>query len=536
MHGIGRAAAALVLVLAVAACGPTGERDVPQPTVAVVPAPVSAQVLEGEPFRLGEDARIVAADGDAAAPAELLAGILREPTGFALPVVAEARDGDVVLQLDPDHAAAAGGQAAGAYTLTSTATGVAVVAADAEGLFNGVQTLRQLLPAEIELAPADVPAGVAWEIPALEIDDAPRFAYRGAMLDVARHFFSVAEVQRYVDDIARLKINHLHLHLTDDQGWRLAIDGWPELTGVGAALEVGGTAGGFYTADDYRAIVEYAQARGVTVVPEIDLPGHTSAALAAYPELSCDGEPREPYTGIEVGFSSLCLTPGSEAADRSRAFVADVLAQVAALTPGPYVHIGGDEASSTVPTEYAEFMALAAGEVAAAGKTPVGWQEVAGATALPADAVGQYWGLRAGGDQAADDARALVDAGHPVLVSPADVAYLDMKYAETEQLGLLWAGGVTTLEEAASWDPADLLGGLEDADVLGVEAPLWSETLTDIDDIEYMAFPRLAAIAEIAWSPRPDDVGARFELLEPRVGALVERWAAAGIRTGPDAG
>lgn len=237
MRDVGRAAAVLALVLAVAGCGTADDGDTQQPAVAVVPAPVSALALEGEPFYLAEGARIVAADGEAAAPAELLAQILRGPTGFALPVVAEARDGDVVLQLDPAHAAAAGAQAEGAYTLTSTAAGVTVVAAGVEGLFNGVQTLRQLLPAEIELAPADVPAGVAWQVPAVEIDDAPRFAYRGAMLDVARHFLSVAEVQRYVDDIARLKINYLHLHLTDDQGWRLAIDGWPELTGIGAALE-----------------------------------------------------------------------------------------------------------------------------------------------------------------------------------------------------------------------------------------------------------------------------------------------------------
>ncbi|GAB3943101.1 hypothetical protein GCM10027614_31250 [Micromonospora vulcania] len=189
-----------------------------------------------------------------------------------------------------------------------------------------MQTLRQLLPAAIE---SPVPVTARWVLPGGSIVDQPRFPYRGAMLDVARHFFAVEDVLRVVDHLARYKLNHLHLHLTDDQGWRIAIDSWPRLATVGGATEVGGGPGGHYTKADYRRIVSYAAARHVTVVPEIDLPGHTNTALVAYPELAPDKIAPPPYTGTEVGFSY--VDPADE---RTYDFIADVLGELADLTPG----------------------------------------------------------------------------------------------------------------------------------------------------------------------------------------------------------
>jgi len=209
------------------------------------------------------------------------------------------------------------------------------VARTPAGLFYGVQTLRQLLPAAVEYSAA-FPRPM--RLPAARVVDAPRFAWRGAMLDVARHFIEAAEVKRFVDLMALYKLNRLHLHLSDDQGWRLEIRSRPNLTRHGGSTEVGGGPGGFYTQEQYADLVRYAQERFVTIVPEIDMPGHTNAALASYPELNCNGVAPALYTGTEVGFSALCVE--SEATYR---WIDDVVREIAALTPGAYFHIGGEE-------------------------------------------------------------------------------------------------------------------------------------------------------------------------------------------------
>ena len=224
-----------------------------------------------------------------------------------------------------------------------------------------------------------------WTAPGGTILDYPRFAYRGAMLDVARHFFSVAQVERYIDQLALYKVDYLHLHLADDQGWRIAVNGWPQLTTIGAGTEVGGGPGGFYSQADYQAIVAYAAQRYVTVVPEIDMPGHTNAALASYPQLNCDGVAPPVYTGTDVGFSSLCV-----GLPITYQFLTDVINQLAALTPGQYLDIGGDEAHSTSPSDYATFVGKVQQIVAATGKTAIGWPDIAKATLLPST-VGQFW-------------------------------------------------------------------------------------------------------------------------------------------------
>ncbi|MFF2777008.1 beta-N-acetylhexosaminidase [Streptomyces sp. NPDC058052] len=299
---------------------PAAEPDV-RPLGAIVPLP-SSVAPGGSPYVLTAATRIGVPGRDPAvrAVAERLAAQLRPATGFRLPVVVgEGAAGDIRLRLDP-AATALGDEG---YRLRSSPARLDLGARTAAGLFRGVQTVRQQLPAAIERATVQ---HRAWKIAGGTVTDTPRFPYRGAMLDVARHFFTAGEVKAYIDRIALYKYNVLHLHLTDDQGWRIAIGSRPELTGIGAATEVGGGPGGFYTQDEYREIVRYAAARHIEVIPEIDMPGHTHAALVSSPELTCDGKERKPYTGIEVGFSTLCA--GKEA---TYDFAGDVLREIAAL-------------------------------------------------------------------------------------------------------------------------------------------------------------------------------------------------------------
>jgi hexosaminidase len=352
--------------------------------------------------------------------------------------------------------------------------------------------------------------------PDVTIADRPRFAYRGVMLDVARHFFSVADVCRLIDHAAAYKLNVLHLHLSDDQGWRIAIDAWPKLATEGGRGAVDGDPGGFYSKDDYRAIVAYAADRFVTVVPEIDTPGHTHAALCTYPELA-GGAGSEPYTGTEVGFSSL------DAHDElTYRFLDEVFGELAALTPGPYLHIGGDEAHSTSREDYLTFMERVQPLVAKHGKRLVGWEEIASASLAPGTLV-QFWNTA--NEHGHDLLRAAAAQGAQLILSPADRVYLDMKYDEATPLGLSWAGHVE-VRDSYDWDPAALVDGVSPDAIVGVEAPLWSETLRTLKDVETMLFPRLCAAAEVAWTP-PEHRD--WEDFRARLAAEGERWDAAGI-------
>jgi hexosaminidase len=410
---------------------------------------------------------------------------------LGLPVT---EDGAIRLVLD-------GALPSEAYRLEITATGVTLAGGSAQGVFWGVQTLRQF--------GAVLPGGV--------IEDRPRYAYRGAMLDLARHFFTADEVKAHVDLLVQFKINYLHLHLTDDQGWRLEIPGWPRLTEVsgGPGTGVDGAGAGYLTCAEYADVVDYAAGRFVTIVPEIDMPGHVNAVHVAYPELTADGQPVAPRTDAEVGYSSLAA--GKE---ETYAFVETVLKTVADLTPGPYLHIGGDECLSTPPEDYRTFLDRVLPIPGRFGKTVIGWHEIAAAD-LPEDAIVQYWRI-----EAADDAVArAAAAGRKVIVSPADRTYLDMKYDAGTRLGLDWAGHVS-IERAYDWDPAERLPGVGEESILGVEAPLWSETLRSVDDVRHLTFPRLPAVAELAWSPRESR---DWESFRARLAAFGPRWEAAGI-------
>nr|WP_223183825.1 MULTISPECIES: beta-N-acetylhexosaminidase [unclassified Streptomyces] len=485
-----------------------------RPLGRIVPVPASV-TPEGRPYVLSRTTRIGidTRSADAKALGGYLAGLLRPATGFPLPVVDErAAEGGILLRLRSGETAL-GDEG---YRLRSAPEGLTVTARTPAGLFHGLQTVRQQLPAAVE---RDSVQPGPWKVAGGTVTDTPRFAYRGVMLDVARHFFTVDQVKRYIDQAALYKVNTLHLHLTDDQGWRIAIDSWPRLTTHGGSTQVGGGPGGFYTKDDYREIVRYAASRHQEVIPEIDLPGHTNAALSSYAQLNCDGVAPPLYTGINVGFSTLCASKPV-----TYDFVDDVIREIAALTPGRYLHIGGDEARATSHADYKTMMDKVQPIVAKYGKKVVGWHQLTGTT--PADgALVQYWGHDR--TPAADKERVaeVARAGTGVIVSPADRSYIDMKYTKDYALGLSWAGYVE-VQRSYDWDPATYLPGVPESAVRGVEAALWTETLSTSAHLDEMAFPRLPGVAELGWSPA---AGHDWESYKVRLAEQAPRFEALGI-------
>jgi len=506
----------------------------------VVPRPAQVTAAVGDPFVFSATTRIVA-DGpaDVARTAEFLAGILRKSTALPLPVTRVARaarvapvpnrpdtSGNVVvLRVDTsaqfDVASNATFSRDEAYTLDITRDTLRIVSRTPAGVFFGVATLRQLLPFGIEAEQSALRLAPMVSVPTGRMVDAPRFAWRGSMLDVARHFFTVDEVKQHLDLLALYKFNVLHLHLSDDQGWRIQIASWPKLTQVGGRSEVGGGPGGFYTKADYAEIVRYAAARHITVVPEIDMPGHTNAAIAAYPQLGCSRptpsifgsgtQPAGVYTGIRVGWSALC--PDKAVTWR---FVDDVLREIAAMTPGKYLHIGGDEVEVLNATQYAHFVERAQRIVQKYGKTMIGWEEIGKARLRPGS-IAQLW--------RSDTALLAVKQGNALIMSPGPRTYLDMKYTPSTEVGLRWAGYIE-LQTAYDWDPVTHTTGLSDSSVLGVEAPLWTETVKNLTAAQYLLVPRLPALAEVGWTTQAQRNWDDFRL---RLAAHAPRWRLLGI-------
>ncbi len=491
--------------------GAAGAEPQPAATAApkLVPQPVSVRTTPGTAFTLTPATRIlVSSRARQAGPAgSYLAHVLRSSTHYPLRVATASSGAGGDVSLGIARSAPAGREA---YRLDVTSAGVRLVARTPEGLFDGVQTLRQMIPVRS--------VAHEWSIPGVHITDHARFAWRGAMLDVARHFFTVQQVERYIDLMAMYKINMFHLHLSDDQGWRIQIKGWPRLTSYGGSTEVGGGKGGFYTQQQYTDIVRYAARRFITVVPEIDGPSHSNAALASYAPLNCDGKAPPLYTGTDVGFSSFCVHKAI-----TYKFLDDVIGQLAKLTPGPYLHIGGDEAHSTSAADYVYYVGRLQQIVRAHGKSMLGWHQIGSATLAPGS-VAQYWGTE-GSQPDIDLAHQVVRQGAQLVMSPADKDYLDMKYDPSTKLGLNWAG-YNSVSDAYDWNPATVVPGIEESDVRGVEAPLWSETLLDLHDIEFMAFPRLPGIAEIGWSPQSTHSWADYRV---RLAAQGPRWTAMGV-------
>ncbi|MFM2077411.1 MAG: hypothetical protein RJA49_1301, partial [Actinomycetota bacterium] len=351
---------------------------------------------------------MVAAHPEAAEVAASFVAELARRTGLRPRQAATPSGVDIGLQLHPRRA----DLGVEGYELFVAPDGIGLVAATAHGLWNATRTVLQLLEDD-------------GSVPTAHIVDSPRFEWRGAMLDVARHPFSVDEVCRFIELIARFKLNVLHLHLTDDQGWRLEIPEWPALTAVGGSSATGGDPGGWFALADWAHILEHARRHFVTVVPEVDMPGHTNAALASVPGLNPGEVAPALYTGKEVGFSSLRLD-----LPVTRRFVRDVIATVAALTPGDHLHIGGDEAHSTDPGAYTEFVTFLQDEVERHGKHMVGWEEITAAP-LQRHTLVQHW-LR-------PEVAARAPAACRFIMSPSSRTYLDMLHVEGDPLGRRWA-------------------------------------------------------------------------------------------------
>lgn len=517
---------------------------VPQPVVADHPA-------GGTPYTVTSQTGIRARGAGSLAIADRLAGLLRSATGYLVPV--SSRTGAISITVDPtaDYtvggAAPAAGLAAESYTLDVDRTGVDITARTAHGAFNAVQTLRQLLPGWVN---AGRHVNTGWQVPAVHIEDAPRFGYRGVMLDVARSFQDADSVKRYIDTLVQLKMSHLHLHLADDQGWRIEItnDGraagdtidYRRLTSVsgktavndlnrGYQRELGRT--GYYTQAEYRSIVKYAKDRFVTIVPEIDVPGHTNAALHAIPQLNTDRSlpARNPETGvvdwngtIDVGYSAL-----DEQHPPTYDFVRHVFRQVAEMSGSPYVHIGGDESHAMGHTRYVDFVRQAVPAVReATGVGTIGWSEYAEAgldqgAGYWDGSVIQYW-VGSG-----EWVRDFVAKGGKAVISAANASYLDQKYDSSTPIGLNWACQTNCdFPGYYSWDPTTTVeGGVAESGVLGVEGPLWSETVRGEDQAFYLTLPRAAAILETGWTPaaRKDADG-----FAKRLGALGVHLTSAG--------
>lgn len=469
----------------------------------ILPAPLHAAARPGSPLPLGPSTRVVAV-GEAEAIGAIVAGQLGLLLGREVPVGHDdGRPGAIVLRL---LGGGAGASSPGAYRIQVDSVRALVTAVDLDGLRHGAVTLRQLMVA--------TPDGGRGLRPAFVVD-APRFTWRGLHLDVARSFLEVATVERVLDVAAALKLNVLHLHLTDDQGWRLEIPSRPLLTEVSGRTAVDGGRAGFYTVADFARIQAHAGARGITVIPEIDMPGHVNAAQHAYGELTPSGEPTAAYPGTDVGFSR--LYPDLPA---TLGFVRDVVADVAAMTRGPFLHIGGDEALTMTRPEYARAVAAIAEQVRVAGKTVVGWQEVTQTPLAPGTVV-QVWDDR-------PDLSEVIDAawqGVRIVLSPAQHVYLDMKYDDDSPVGVDWTGS-TELRDAYDWEPLELVPGLLPGSVAGIEAALWSETVHTDEDLFTMLLPRLAAVAEVAWSVPPRRSWPDFAV---RIARYAPTWDDAGL-------
>lgn len=489
----------------------------PAPATAVIPQPVKVTLERGR-FPLTRRTTIWA-DRASVRVGRQLAHDLELPTGFILHVRLGTVGRVNAIRLARDRSLTRLGPEG--YLLTVTRAHVLIRAPEEAGLFYGAQTFRQLLPPDI-YREAPIP-GMVWTAPAVRIEDYPRFRWRGAHLDVSRHFMPKEFVKKYIDLLALYKLNTFHWHLTDDQGWRLEIKEYPRLTSVGAWRTQtivgrqprdpsqwtfdGLRHGGFYTQDDAREIVAYANARFITVVPEIEMPGHSVAAIAAYPELGVTGEPLEVATHWGVFSDILNAKPSTVQ------FMQNVLTEVMAIFPSRYIHIGGDEADKTKwkasPDIQGRIRALNLkdedelqswfirqmdGFLTAHGRRLVGWDEILQG-GLAENAVVMSWRGTAGGVAAAR-------AGHDVVMAPTSNTYLD--YAQAAGPGEpAGQSAVLPLETVYDYEPVPSeLEPQYASHVLGAQAQVWTEYMPDPKRVEYMAFPRLSALAEVVWSPR----------------------------------
>ncbi|WP_432164710.1 beta-N-acetylhexosaminidase [Streptomyces sp. bgisy031] len=500
----------------------------------IVPKPGQLTVA-GDGFTLTADSALTADRG-----LERAARWLRGTLGPAIGGDLLPGPGGITLRLAEDLGPEA-------YRLSIQQDGVRIEAGDAAGAFYGAVTLRQLLPAAL-LRSGRTGAG-PWTVPAVSIEDRPRFRWRGVLIDVARHFMPKADLLRYIDLMALHKLNVLHLHLTDDQGWRLEIKRYPRLTEIGAwrsrtMLGRGQNHaydnrphGGYYTQDDIRELVAYAADRSITVIPEIDLPGHTQAAIAAYPELGVTGEP----VPVSAAWGPSAHVLNSEEA--TLAFFGHVFDEVLALFPSDYVGVGGDECTKTQwradrrTQERIRELGLADEHelqswfikhfdtyLGARGRKLFGWDEILQGGLASGAAVASWRGL-AGAVEAAT-------LGHEVVSCPLDRVYLDYRQSDHPEEPAPF-GCVVTVEDVYGFEPVpEGLTAEQARRVIGAQAGIWTEHMESARTMDYLAFPRLAAFAETVWGPAERD----FTEFSGRLQAHLERLDALGIEYRPAAG
>lgn len=475
----------------------------------IIPMPASLQQQEGR-FLLSSSSSFYAPTPEAKTIAEFFAAKLKNSTGFNFAIADAEKDGGISLLIDPAMEINEEG-----YRLDVTPQGVKIQAKTPQGVFYGMQSFLQLLPAEVE-SPSVV-KNIEWSAPCVSIDDAPRFAYRGMMLDPCRHFIPVENVKKQLDVLSLFKINTFHWHLTDDQGWRIEIKKYPKLTEIGSKrIDGEGTEyGGFYTQEEIKDIVAYAAERFITVIPELETPGHELAAISAYPELSCKGQPTTPR--IIWGVEDIVMCPGKE--DMFK-FLEDVVEEMVPLFPGTYFHIGGDECPKSSWKNCPACQARIKAEglktdknhtaeerlqsyviqrmekmLAKHGKKIIGWDEILEGGLSP-EATVMSWRGEAGGI-----ASALQD--HDAIMTPGgNGMYLDTFQGDSK-IEPVSIGGYTLLEKVYSYNPVpDTLVTLgKDKHIKGVQANHWSEYMYNTDIMEYRMYPRMLAVSEIAWTP-----------------------------------
>ncbi len=501
-------------------------------SVAIIPRPV--HLTRGTGAFLITPATAVVTDRATRQIGHRLADWLEPATGYRLPVTAASGAATRTIALRLDTTLSRLGDEG--YRLTVTGTRITIRAPHPAGVFYGIETLRQLLPPDIfRAAPV---SGVTWTVPVVEIEDQPRFAWRGAHLDVSRSFMPKEFVKKYIDLLALHKLNRFHWHLTDDQGWRIEIKKYPLLTAVGAwrrnsligvQHRYADTTqwvfdsvphGGFYTQDDVKEIVAYAAARYITVVPEIEMPGHAQAAIAAYPWLGNTGQQLEVLN--HWGVDQNILNPSDSAIH----FMQDVLTEVLALFPSHWIHTGGDEAPKAQwqasPVAQARIRELGLRDenqlqswmtaqmsqwLAARGRALIGWDEIleGGTEGLAPNAVVMSWRGIQGGIAAAQ-------AGHDVVMTPTSNTYFDYYQSQDQQHEPLAIGGFLPLDTVYAYEPIPpALDSAQARHVLGTQGQIWTEYQRTPKNVEYMVFPRLAALAEIAWTPRESKDFADFK-------------------------
>jgi hexosaminidase len=530
-----RVFASVALVAVLAGCAASRPRHLTP--LSLIPMPAHVERAPGHfTVQPGASLRVQADDPAAMGIAHRFAALVERTRGIRLDVRPAGRGGDpraaIVLDLDPGNPQAPGGEG---YRLSVDAHGIRIAARDPRGLFYGTVTLWQLLTPDASRAPTAV-------VPDLVIDDRPRFAWRGLMLDSARHFQSVADIKQLIDWMALHKLNTLHWHLTDDQGWRLQIKRYPKLTSIGACrpaigpdAAVSGGPGkpycGFYTQDQVRDLVRYAAARYITIVPEIEMPGHAQAALAAYPQLGVTG--RRPPVSTEWGISTWLYAPN----ERSLAFLEHVLDEVMALFPSTYIHVGGDEAAKdqwqASPVVQAQLHRLGlkdddalqgwmVGRIGAYlhahGRRLIGWDEILDGGVPPTATVMSWRGV--------DGAIAAANQGHDVVLSPAPTLYLDHVQSDAHDEPPA-RPLVESLKDIYDFDPVPAaIDAAQAKHVLGAQLNLWTEYMPTFARDQHAIFPRLAALAEVTWSPASAHDWPGFLA---RVPAQLARYRALGI-------